>query len=80
MKHRLFQLQIKNKKVRSYATIDNAIVGAIKVARDQLKVMETLVVYHKDTGLELGTVLSLIHILVFFVSRFHSTAVGQTMA
>ncbi len=56
MKHRLFQLQIKNKQVRSYATLDNAIVGAIKVARDQLKVMETLVVYHKDTGLELGTV------------------------
>lgn len=56
MKHRLFQLEIKNKKIRNYATLDNAMIGAIRVAREQLKVMDTLVVFHKETGMELGYV------------------------
>lgn len=56
MTHRPFQLEIKGKRIRSYSTLDNAMIGAIRVARENLRCMEVLVVYHKDTGMELGTV------------------------
>lgn len=55
---RLFCASIvgKKEKRRYYSTLDHAMVGAIRWACTDLPCCGTMIVFHRETGLELGHV------------------------